>query len=91
MQILRSKLYELQVEEQQKAESDKRKSQVGSGSRSEKIRTYNWKDSRVSDHRIGSNFALQGFLDGDIKAAIGGMQALEQKEKLEALNEEMNK
>jgi len=89
MQILRSKLYEIQVEEQAKAEADKRKSQVGSGSRSEKIRTYNWKDSRVSDHRIGTNFALQTFLDGDIKGAIGGMQALEQEEKLKALNEEM--
>ena len=63
---------------------------VGSGSRSEKIRTYNWKDSRVSDHRIGANFSLQNFLDGDIKAAIGGMQALEQEEKLAALNAEMS-
>jgi peptide chain release factor 1 len=73
MQILRAKLFELQLEEQRKAVSDKRKSQVGSGSRSEKIRTYNWKDSRVSDHRIGANFSLQNFLDGDIKGAIGGM------------------
>ena len=90
MQILRAKLFELQLEEQRKAVSDQRKSQVGSGSRSEKIRTYNWKDSRVSDHRIGANFSLQNFLDGDIKAAIGGMQALEQEEKLAALNAEMS-
>lgn len=90
MQILRAKLFELQLEEQRKAVSDKRKSQVGSGSRSEKIRTYNWKDSRVSDHRIGANFSLQNFLDGDIKAAIGGMQALEQEEKLAELNAEMS-
>jgi peptide chain release factor 1 len=90
MQILRAKLFELQLEEQRKAVSDKRKSQVGSGSRSEKIRTYNWKDSRVSDHRIGANFSLQNFLDGDIKGAIGGMQALEQEEKLAELNAEMS-
>ena len=83
-------LFELQLEEQRKAVSDKRKSQVGSGSRSEKIRTYNWKDSRVSDHRIGANFSLQNFLDGDIKGAIGGMQALEQEEKLAELNAEMS-
>ena len=89
MQILRAKLFELQLEEQQKEISSKRKSQVGSGSRSEKIRTYNWKDSRVSDHRINTNFPLQTFLDGDIKAAIGAMQALEQQEKLEELNSEM--
>ena len=91
MQILRAKLFEIQLEEQQKAISDKRKSQVGSGSRSEKIRTYNWKDSRVSDHRIGTNFPLQTFLDGDIKGAIGAMQALEQQEKLAELNSEMEK
>ena len=90
MQILRAKLFELQLEEQRKAVSDKRKSQVGAGSRSEKIRTYNWKDSRVSDHRIGANFSLQNFLDGDIKGAIGGMQALEQEEKLAELNAEMS-
>jgi peptide chain release factor 1 len=65
--------------------------QVGSGSRSEKIRTYNWKDSRVSDHRVGTNFPLQTFLDGDIMGAIGLCQAAEQKEKLAELNEEMSK
>jgi len=91
MQILRAKLFELQLEEQRKEVSDARKSQVGSGSRSEKIRTYNWKDSRVSDHRIGVNFPLQTFLDGDIKGAIGGMQALEQEEKLAQLNAETQK
>ena len=91
MQILRAKLFELQLEEQRKEVSDARKSQVGSGSRSEKIRTYNWKDSRVSDHRIGTNFPLQTFLDGDIKGAIGGMQALEQEEKLAQLNAETEK
>ena len=79
------------TEEQRKEVSDARKSQVGSGSRSEKIRTYNWKDSRVSDHRIGTNFPLQTFLDGDIKGAIGGMQALEQEEKLAQLNAETEK
>ena len=91
MQILRAKLFELQLEEQRKEVSDARKSQVGSGSRSEEIRTYNWKDSRVSDHRIGTNFPLQTFLDGDIKGAIGGMQALEQEEKLAQLNAETEK
>lgn len=89
MQILRAKLFELQVAEQLKEVSSKRKMQVGSGSRSEKIRTYNWKDSRVSDHRVNSNFPLQNFLDGDIMGAIGLCQAAEQKEKLAELNESM--
>ncbi len=90
MQILRSRLFELQLEEQQKEISGRRKAQVGSGARSEKIRTYNWKDSRVSDHRVGQNFPLDNFLNGDVKLAIGACQAMEQKEKLEDLNAEMN-
>lgn len=51
MQILRAKLFEMKMEEQQAEISSRRKLQVGSGSRSEKIRTYNYKDNRVSDHR----------------------------------------
>ena len=90
MQILRSRLFELQLEEQQKEISGRRKAQVGSGARSEKIRTYNWKDSRVSDHRVGQNFPLDNFLNGDVKLAIGACQAMEQREKLEELNAEMN-
>jgi peptide chain release factor 1 len=90
MQILRSRLFELQLEEQQKEISGRRKAQVGSGARSEKIRTYNWKDSRVSDHRVGQNFPLDNFLNGDVKLAIGACQAMEQREKLEDLNAEMN-
>ena len=90
MQILRSRLFELQLEEQQKEISGRRKAQVGSGARSEKIRTYNWKDSRVSDHRVGQNFPLDSFLNGDVKLAIGACQAMEQREKLEDLNAEMN-
>ena len=90
MQILRSRLFELQLEEQQKEISGRRKAQVGSGARSEKIRTYNWKDSRVSDHRVGQNFPLDSFLNGDVKLAIGACQAMEQREKLEELNAEMN-
>lgn len=88
-QILRAKLFEIQLEEQQKEIAGRRKAQVGSGARSEKIRTYNWKDSRVSDHRLGQNFPLDNFIGGDIGPAIGGCQAMEQQEKLEELNAEM--
>ena len=90
MQILRAKLFELQLEEQQNEIAGRRKAQVGSGARSEKIRTYNWKDSRVSDHRLGQNFPLDNFIGGDIGPAIGGCQAMEQQEKLEELNSEMS-
>jgi peptide chain release factor 1 len=64
--LLRSKLYELELEKQQSEIYNQRKNQIGTGSRSEKIRTYNWKDSRCTDHRLNQNFALQTFLDGDL-------------------------
>ncbi|KAI0565614.1 Peptide chain release factor RF1 Rhodoplastic [Gracilaria domingensis] len=67
MQILRAKLYELELAEQNAEIYGRRKSQVGTGSRAEKIRTYNYKDSRVTDHRLGQNFSLQDFLNGSIE------------------------
>lgn len=67
MTLLRARLYELELEKQQKEQYDARKVQVGTGSRSEKIRTYNWKDSRCTDHRLGQNFPLQMFVAGDLK------------------------
>ena len=62
MQMLRSKLYNMQLEEQQAKIASARKMQVGTGSRSEKIRTYNYKDTRCTDHRLSSNFPLEGVL-----------------------------
>lgn len=57
--------------------------QVGTGSRSEKIKTYNYKDSRVSDHRSKSNFALDGVLAGDLDDCIDTMVVLDQQEQLQ--------
>ncbi|CAI5479663.1 unnamed protein product, partial [Closterium sp. Yama58-4] len=85
MQLLRAKLYERMLQEQQDEVSSRRRSQVGTGSRSEKIRTYNYKDNRVSDHRTKINFDLNSFLNGDIDNAIQSMVAMEQKEMLEEL------
>ena len=59
-----------------------RKSQVGTGSRSEKIRTYNYKDNRVTDHRLGQNFALSGILEGDIDILIESCISQDQQERL---------
>lgn len=64
--LLRSKLYEMELERQHNELRSKRKAQVGTGARSEKIRTYNWKDSRCTDHRLGLNFPLQSILSGDL-------------------------
>eukprot|EP00600_Ochromonadales_sp_CCMP1393_P011331 CAMPEP_0175003056 /NCGR_PEP_ID=MMETSP0005-20121125/4021_1 /TAXON_ID=420556 /ORGANISM="Ochromonas sp., Strain CCMP1393" /LENGTH=364 /DNA_ID=CAMNT_0016258099 /DNA_START=79 /DNA_END=1173 /DNA_ORIENTATION=+ len=66
MNLLRSKLYALEIEKQQAELYAARKVQVGTGGRSEKIRTYNWKDSRCSDHRLGQNFPLDMFMNANI-------------------------
>eukprot|EP00246_Nothoceros_aenigmaticus_P013536 TRINITY_DN4728_c0_g1_i1.p1 TRINITY_DN4728_c0_g1~~TRINITY_DN4728_c0_g1_i1.p1 ORF type:complete len:202 (-),score=28.16 TRINITY_DN4728_c0_g1_i1:1227-1832(-) len=84
-QLLRAKLYEIKLREQQEQISSQRKSQVGTGARAEKIRTYNYKDNRVSDHRTKMNFDLQGFLNGDIEGPVQSCAAMEQKELLEEL------
>jgi peptide chain release factor 1 len=70
MQILRAKLYEMMLREQQEEITSMRRSQVGTGSRSEKIRTYNYKDNRVTDHRLGQNFTLTPVLTGEIEDMI---------------------
>jgi len=68
--ILRAKLYKIELENQQKALMDERKSQIGTGDRSEKIRTYNFKDNRVTDHRLNQNFSLEQFIEGDLDKMI---------------------
>ncbi|MCT7949227.1 peptide chain release factor 1 [Ancylothrix sp. C2] len=85
MQILRAKLYEMKLREQQEAITSMRRSQVGTGSRSEKIRTYNYKDNRVTDHRLGENFTLTPALEGDIDHIIQSCITQDQQEQLEAL------
>ncbi|MFN7414564.1 MAG: peptide chain release factor 1 [Dolichospermum sp.] len=85
MQILRAKLYELKLREQQDAVTSMRRSQVGTGSRSEKIRTYNYKDNRVTDHRLGQNFGLNPVLEGDIETVIQSCISQDQQERLAEL------
>jgi peptide chain release factor 1 len=85
MQMLRARLYALQLEEQQAKVASARKLQVGTGARSEKIRTYNYKDSRCTDHRLGSNFALDGVMNGGIEPIIQQCIALDEQERLKEL------
>jgi peptide chain release factor 1 len=87
MQILRAKLYEQKLREQQEAVSSQRRSQVGTGSRSEKIRTYNYKDNRVTDHRLGQNFSLTTVLEGEIELMIQACITQDQQMRLEELAE----
>jgi peptide chain release factor 1 len=75
MKVLRSRLYEMEMQKQQDAIARDRRSQVGTGERSEKIRTYNFKENRVTDHRIGFTMhqldqALEGELGQLIDAAV---------------------
>ncbi|NDJ19310.1 peptide chain release factor 1 [Myxacorys almedinensis] len=88
MQILRAKLYDIKLQEQQAEVTSRRKLQVGTGSRSEKIRTYNYKDNRVTDHRLGQNFALSPVLEGNLEEVIQTCISQDQQERLEQLASE---
>jgi peptide chain release factor 1 len=85
MQILRAKLYDLKLKEQQEEITSMRRSQVGTGARSEKIRTYNYKDNRVTDHRLGKNFDLSLALEGKIDNIIQACITQDQQERLEQM------
>ena len=90
MEILRAKLYEIQLKEANDKERSQRLMQVGSGDRSEKIRTYNFKDNRTTDHRLGSNFSLEPILAGQLDEIIDACLAQEQKRMMEDFNENEN-
>ena len=81
--VLRARLYDLMMQKQNEEISAERKSQVGSGDRSERIRTYNFPQGRVTDHRIGLTlYKLENILDGEIDEIIDAMTTHEQAEKM---------
>ena len=81
--VLRSRLYDLKLKEQNDEISAERRSQVGSGDRSERIRTYNFPQGRITDHRIGLTiYKLDSFLDGEIDEVIDGLITSDQAEKM---------
>ena len=90
LQILRSKLYEAEQEKQRAAVAAERKSQIGSGDRSDRIRTYNFPQNRVTDHRLtgdNKNFNLSAVIDGDLDDLIDALVTADQAEKLKAQND----
>ena len=88
MKMLRTKLYEIEKSKQDNAISSARKSQVGSGDRSEKIRTYNYPQGRITDHRIGmSIYQMENFLNGDLDEMIDNLIAADRAEKLKGEEE----
>ena len=87
--MLRTKLYDLERQKAHDAESEARRSQIGSGDRSEKVRTYNFPQGRVTDHRIKlTSYRLNEVLNGDIDEFIDALTAADQAAKLAKMSEE---
>ena len=92
MQILRSKLYEAEKQKQNDAVAAERKSQVGTGDRSDRVRTYNFPQNRVTDHRLtgeNKNFNISGIINGDLDPLLDALTTQEQAEKLRAQTEQV--
>lgn len=88
LKVLRAKLYEMEQERKHNDEAQLRKSQVGSGDRSEKIRTYNFHQGRVTDHRIGLTlYKIDQIMDGDLDEIIDSLIAADQAQKLASVEE----
>jgi peptide chain release factor 1 len=89
LSVLRARLYAIDQEKRQRELGESRLAQVGTGERAEKIRTYNFAQDRVTDHRIGQNFSnLPGMLDGDIDRLIESLIVYDNAERLEAVGVE---
>ena len=87
--LLRSKLYDIELEKRQNAEAEERRSQIGTGDRSEKIRTYNFPQGRVTEHRIKLTlYKIDSIMNGDIQEIIDSLIAADQSAKLAKMNEE---
>jgi len=88
LKVLRARLYELELQKKQDEESEARRSQIGTGDRSEKIRTYNFPQGRVTDHRIKfTSHRLENIMNGDISEILDNCIAADQAEKLARMNE----
>ncbi|MBE5920456.1 MAG: peptide chain release factor 1 [Pseudobutyrivibrio ruminis] len=86
--LLRAKLYDLELQKQQDAEAAERRSQIGTGDRAEKIRTYNFPQGRVTDHRINLTlYKLDKIMDGDIQEILDALIAADQAAKLAKMND----
>jgi len=82
---LKTRLYDLAISEQNKELAENRKNQVGSGDRSERIRTYNFPQGRLTDHRIGLTiYKLEAFMDGDLDEVIDALEIADRMRKMQA-------
>ena len=88
MAVLRARLYEIEQERQLEERGEARRLQVGSGERSEKIRTYNYPQNRVTDHRIGLTIhRLESIINGDLDEFIDELATTDQADRLQAIGE----
>ena len=88
MKVLKARVYDMKVQEEQAKYASERKSAVGTGDRSERIRTYNYPQNRVTDHRIGLTIQkLDQIMEGKIDEIIDALTLSEQTEKLKELND----
>ncbi len=88
LKVLRSRLYDLELAKKQNAEAEERRSQIGTGDRSEKIRTYNFPQGRVTEHRIKLTlYRIDSVMDGDLYEIIDSLIAADQAAKLSRLDE----
>ena len=85
MSLLRARLYDIELEKHNNEQYTLRKDQIGTGSRSEKIRTYNYKDSRCTDHRLNQNFVLSSVLLGELSSIHEKCCAQDQETALRSL------
>ena len=90
MRLLRARLYEIEYNKKQNEAAEAKRSQVGTGDRSEKIRTYNFPQGRVTDHRIGLTlYSIEKILNGDLDELLDPIISADQAARLEELNKEV--
>jgi peptide chain release factor 1 len=85
MRWLRTRLFEAERERLHQERAEERKSQVGSGDRSARIRTYNWPQNRVTDHRLGANFSLEQVVSGKLDGLLDALAAWDREERIRNL------
>ena len=91
MKILKTKLYDMKIQEQNKELSAEKKNQIGTGDRSERIRTYNYPQGRVTDHRIGlTSHKIDAINDGELDELIDALTQYSQAKKIENMDKELN-